>query len=87
MSSSDDEHESQGLLNCWDWPVWCIVLMAIAGILLLAGIVLTGLNGRVFANMKKYGMLVGHNPPPSARPTAPVKARRSARKSVQPRKK
>ena len=86
-SSPDDDQDGSGrMLDCWDWPVWCIVLMAIAGVLLLAGIVLTGLNGHLYRKMKRVGMHVGHNTPPSRAPLASV-ARTRKHIAVRPRAK
>ena len=74
MARYENDDDKGSVINCqWDWPVWCIVLMAFAGIFVIAGVVLTGLNGRNYTLMKK---MYGHtNPPPSRRPvTAPTPA-------------
>lgn len=79
MSASDDDSGApDSSPSCaWRWPVWCIVLTAIAGVLLLSGLVLTGLNARTYRRMRDHGLTV---PPPArgarrgSRGAAPAKA-------------
>ena len=75
--ASDEEQDEQ---CTWSWPVWCIVLTAAAGILLVASIVLVSLNVTTYKKYHRALNQSAHRPFPARHHRLSGLAARSSQK-------